>query len=531
MTTHRVLVADGIAEAGIAALQEDPSLEVDVRLGISQEDLLADAARYHGIVVRSQTKIGADVLARADHLKVIGRAGVGVDNIDVEAATARGVVVMNTPAGNTVSTAEHAFTLMMSLARRVPQAHAGVAGGKWERKKFQGVELHNKTLAVLGMGRIGSEFARRAIAFGMRVVAFDPYLSTNRARLLRVELAESLEEAVRVADFITLHMPMTPETRHMLNAETLAACKPGVRIINCARGGLIAEDALLAALDSGQVAGAALDVYETEPPPADHPLLSHPLMVLTPHLGASTAEAQENVGIEIARNVRRHLADGTVINAVNMPSIDQKTLAVAGPYIELAEALGRLAAAVAPAQADRFRIEYSGKAGEIDTTLVSRAGLTGFLRHAFESTSLNYLNAPAQAKKLGLEVSDSRNPNQVAFTDLTEITVTCGEETTRIAGTLFAGAPRVVQVNDYHVECDPKGVLLLVENNDTPGIIGLLGSTLSEHGINIANMSLARTTAGAKAIAILNLDSPPGAQALDALRANGNILSVKVIEI
>jgi len=531
MPNHRILVADGIAAAGISALQETPELDVDVRIGISPEDLLADAGLYHAIIVRSQTKIPAEVLAKADKLKVVGRAGVGVDNIDVEAATARGVIVMNTPAGNTISTAEQAFTLMMSLARRVPQAHASMSAGKWERKKFQGVELYNKTLAILGMGRIGSEFARRAMAFGMRVVAYDPYLSANRARLLRVELVDTVEDAIREADFITMHMPLTPETKHMLDADRLARCKPGVRIINCARGGLVDETALLAALENGQVAGAALDVYESEPPPAEHPLLSHPAVVLTPHLGASTTEAQENVGIEIAANVAKHLADGTVINAVNMPSIDEKTLALVGPYIDLAESLGRMASALAPAQADSFRIEYSGKASEIDTTLVSRAALTGFLRQAFDATSLNYLNAPSQAKKLGIEVIDGKNPNPGEFTDLIEIVVTGGESTTTIAGTFFAGRPRVVKINAYRVECAPHGTILMVENNDTPGIIGTLGSTLADHGVNIANMALARTTAGARAIAVFNLDSPPDEKTLAVLAANKNILSVRLIEI
>ncbi len=530
MSKHRVLVADPIAEAGIAILKEDPSLQVDVRIGIPKDDLVKDAGLYEAIVVRSQTKIGADVLAKAGKLRVVGRAGVGVDNIDVEAATARGVIVMNTPGGNTISTAEHAFTLMMALARHIPQGHASVEGGKWERKKFEGVELYNKTLAVLGMGRIGSEFARRALAFGMRVVAYDPFLSASRANLLRVELAEKLEDALREADFITLHMPATAETHHMLDAGRLALCKKGVRIINCARGGLVDEDALLAALESGQVAGAAMDVYEKEPPP-DHPLLHHPQVVLTPHLGASTAEAQENVGIEIARNIRKHLADGSVINAVNMPSIDEKTLAVVGPYLRMAEALGRLAALLGPAQAESFQVQYSGTVGELDTTLVTRAALTGFLRHAFDAHSLNYLNAPSHAKKLGLQVVDSKNANPGEFTDLIEVRVATDDAQATIAGSFFGGRARVVKINAYHVECTPEGTILMVENNDTPGIIGFIGTTLAAHGVNIADMGLARNKAGATAIAILNLDSVPEEALLGALRANPNILSVRTLTV
>lgn len=531
MSKTRVLVADPIAEAGIAALKEDPSLEVDVRIGISKDDLIKDAGLYNAIVVRSQTKIGADVIAKAEKLRVIGRAGVGVDNIDVEAATARGVIVMNTPGGNTISTAEHAFTLMMAMARHIGHAHSSTSCGKWERKKFEGVELYNKTLAILGMGRIGSEFARRAMAFGMRVVAFDPYLSASRAKLMRVELAESLEDALREADFITMHMPMTPETKHMINRERLALCKKGVRIVNCARGGLIDEEALLEGLESGQVGGVALDVFESEPPPADHPLLHHPKVTLTPHLGASTTEAQENVGIEIALNVRKHLADGSVINAVNMPSIDEKTLAVVGPYLGFAEALGRMAASLAPANADRFRIEYSGKVAEMDTSLISRAGLAGFLKHAFDAHSLNYLNAPAQAKKLGLEVSESSNPNAVDFTDLILVEAVSGETTTTVAGTFFGGRPRVVRINDYMVECEASGHILMVENSDAPGTVGLVGTLLGKHQINIANMALARNVAGGTAVTLINTDSTLTDAVLDELRAQPNILAVRAITV
>ena len=531
MSKTRVLVADPIAEAGIAALQEDPSLDVDVRIGISKEDLLADAGLYEAIIVRSQTKIPADVIQAASKLRVIGRAGVGVDNIDVPAATARGVIVMNTPGGNTISTAEHAFTLMMAMARHIGHAHASTSSGKWERKKFEGVELYNKTLSILGMGRIGSEFARRAMAFGMRVIAFDPYLSANRAKLMRVELAESLEDALREADFITMHMPMTPETKHMLNRERFAICKKGVRIVNCARGGLIDEVALLEALECGQVAGVALDVFEVEPPPADYVLLKHPKVTLSPHLGASTTEAQENVGIEIALNIRKHLADGSVINAVNMPSIDDKTLAVVGPYITFAEALGRMAASLSPANTEKFRIEYSGKVSEIDTALITRAALTGFLRHAFDAHSLNYLNAPSQAKNLGLQVTESKDPNPVEFTDLITITATSGDVTNTVAGTFFGGQSRVVRINDYTVECEARGHILMVENNDAPGTVGHIGTALGKHNINIANMALSRNVAGGTAVTLINTDSDVTEAALEELRALPNILAVRSITV
>ena len=346
MEKKKVLVADPIAQKGIEELQATPELEVVVQLGIKPEELLATAHEYAGIVVRSETKITAEVMAKATKLKAVGRAGVGIDNIDVAAANKHGVIVMNTPAGNTISTAEHTFALLMSMARSIPQAHASTTAGKWERKKFQGTELNGKTLAILGMGRIGSEVARRAMAFGMRVMAYDPYLSPSRAHVLRVELMQTVEEAIKEADFITVHMPMTKETKYLLNRERIALCKRGVRIVNCARGGLVEEAALVEALASGQVAGAALDVFEVEPPTADNPLLSNPNVVLTPHLGASTLEAQESVGIEIARAIKDALVDGIVNNAVNMPSVDRKTLDAIGRYLTFAETLGRLAAGV-----------------------------------------------------------------------------------------------------------------------------------------------------------------------------------------
>ena len=331
MAKPKVLVSDPISQLGVDALGEGGLLDVTFKPGLSHEELLKIIPEYSALVVRSQTKVGADVIAAAKNLKAIGRAGVGVDNVDVEAATARGIVVMNTPGGNTISTAEHAFSLLVSVARKIPQADASVKCGKWDRKSFQGVELNGKTLAILGMGRIGTEVAKRAIAFGMRVLAYDPYLSEARAKTLHVELIEKLEDALPHADFVTMHMPLTDETRHMLDAKRLALLKKGARIVNCARGGLIDEQALAEALTSGHVAGAAIDVFEQEPPDAANPLRNVPNIVFTPHLGASTAEAQESVGIEIAHTIRAALLDGTINNAVNAPSVDAKTLAVLGP--------------------------------------------------------------------------------------------------------------------------------------------------------------------------------------------------------
>jgi D-3-phosphoglycerate dehydrogenase / 2-oxoglutarate reductase len=531
MEKKKVLVADPIAEKGIEELKATPELDVVVKIGISTEELLATADQYHGIVVRSQTKIGADVIAKAKNLKVVGRAGVGVDNIDVAAANSHGVIVMNTPGGNTISTAEHTFTLLCSLARQIPQAHASVAAGKWERKKFEGVELNGKTLAVIGMGRIGSEVARRAMAFGMSIVAYDPYLAPNRARLLRVDLAETVDEAIKNADFITVHMPMTKETKYLLNRERLALCKKGVRIVNCARGGLVEEAALLEALQSGQVAGAALDVFEVEPPSKDHPLLNQPNVVFTPHLGASTTEAQENVGIEIAYQVRDALVNGIVTNAVNMPSVDKATLEAIAPYLKFAESLGRMAAQLAPKQPEVLRVNYHGKLADMDTTLISRAVLKGYLDHAHSDGAVNWINAPGLAEGLGLRLTEGRQAATTEFADLMEVTAGTDDVRASVAGTFFGSSPRIVWINGRRTEAYPEGHLLLIKNNDAPGIIGAIGSIIGKNGLNIANMSLSRDSEKRVAYCVLNLDSAPSAAVIAELEAYPDILTAQELSV
>src|SRR6478672_3883636 len=382
MTAPKVLIADSISQRGIDEMTRDGALEVSAQTGLSEAALIEIIPEFSGIVVRSQTKVTAPIVNAGARLRVIGRAGVGVDNVDVEAATRRGVIVMNAPGGNTISTAEHAFSLLLCVARKIPQADALLRGGKWERKNLEGVEMFNKTLGIIGMGRIGTELARRAIAFGMRVLAFDPYLSATRARTLQVELLDELDDLLAGSDFITLHTPLTAQTHHLLDAARLAKTKHGVRVINCARGGLIDEAALAGALSSGHVAAAALDVFETEPLPADSPLRDAPNLVLTPHLGASTAEAQESVGIEIAQSIRAVLLDGTIRNAVNMPNLDAKTLAIIGPHLRFGEKLGRFLSQVAPRRVDELKINYSGKVNELDTGPITRAVLKGFLQSA-----------------------------------------------------------------------------------------------------------------------------------------------------
>jgi len=528
MDVPKVLVADPISERGVAELAAGGVLEVTVKTGLKEDQLLEIIGEYSGLVVRSQTKATAKLLAAATKLRAIGRAGVGVDNVDVEAATKHGIIVMNTPGGNTTSTAEHAFSLLMSLARNIPQAHATMKAGKWDRKKFEGTELHGKTLAIIGMGRIGTEVAKRAMAFGMTVLAYDPYLSASRATALQVELVENLDDALPRADFITLHMPSTPETHYMLNAERLAKMKKGVRIINAARGDLIDCAALVEALQSGQVGGAAIDVYEVEPPPADFPLRDLPNVVLTPHLGASTAEAQENVGIEVAQSIRAALLQGEIRNAVNMPSIDAKTLAAIGGLIDLGDKLGRFLSQIGPKRAEKLTIAYSGDMADLNTTPVSRSVLTGFLKAA-GGDEVNIVNAPAFAQTLGLKTTETRLSAKSDFSEVIEVTANTNGNSVSVAGTIFGNKARIVQINGRFVEVKPAGVVLLMENRDVPGIVGHFGSVLSQHHINIAGMSLSRNQAGGEALTVLNLDTLPGKEVIDALLALEDIHSAKAI--
>ncbi len=531
MASFRVLVSDPISEKGVAALRSAPEISVDVNTGLKPDELLKIIGDYHGLIIRSETKVTPEVFAAAKNLKAIGRAGVGVDNIDRSAATDHGVVVMNTPSGNTISTAEHAFALMLALARNIGQAHSSMVAGKWDRKTLSGVEMFGKRLAILGMGRIGTEFAKRAQAFGMTVIAYDPFLTAARAQSLKVELAESAAIALTGADVVTLHIPLTPDTKHVLDAERIALMNQGALIINCARGGLVDEAAAKASIDAGHLGGIALDVYEVEPPPADFPLFSVKKCVFTPHLGASTAEAQENVGIEVAHQVKNFLLSGEIVNAVNMPNLDSRTLESVGPYLNLAESLGKLLSKIAPAQCDAIRVSYLGPVSELDTELITRKVLTGYLSAAHHEAQVNLINAPAIAKAHGISVTESTVALATNCAELIEVSAIKGNEVCTVAGTFFGKSARIVHIAGHYVETNPSGKFLFVENDDRPGIVGTIGTSLGSASVNIANMALSRTSDRKRAVTVIEVDTEPPTELLAKLRATPGIIRVLSFEL
>ena len=530
-----VLVCDPISPRGIAYFQARPEFKVTVLpKRLSEAELLPLLSDVDAMVVRSETKITRKILESAPQLKVVGRAGVGIDNVDVEAATQRGVVVMNTPAGNTVTTAELTFFMLGALARKIPGAHGTMAAGKWDRKAFQGTEVSGKTLGVLGAGRIGTEVARRALAFGMRVVAYDPFLTDARARQLGIELAMDPDGVYREADFITVHMPVTPETRGMINAESISRMKPGVRLVNCARGEIINETDLVAALQSGRVAGAALDVFCVEPLPADHPFRTLSNVVLTPHLGASTEEAQEKCGLEVAEIITAFLLTGEVRNSINLPGVDAKTYELVKPYLVLGEKLGRLLGQLAGGPVDRLHITFGGKAQELpQTDPVTRAILRGFLSNSAVK-DINNINVRSAATALGICIEEKRSEEPVTFNEWLHVQAFHGSTKVISAGGTFFGSPnnpRIVRLFSLPVEMPISGTVLLIRNQDQPGIVGRLGTVLGAHGVNIANMSLSRDAAGGQALTVLHLDSAPPKAALDELVRDPAITSARVVTL
>ncbi|MEY4489200.1 MAG: hypothetical protein RIQ79_1708 [Verrucomicrobiota bacterium] len=528
----KILVADKISPKGVAFLRQQPGFEVIEAYGSSPAQVLELVKDVHAIAVRSETKISREVFAAAPHLKVVGRAGVGVDNVDVDAATERGVVVMNTPGGNTISTAELTFTHILCCARPIAQGAASMKAGSWDRKTLSGVELLRKNIGIIGLGRIGSEVAKRAQAFGMKVLAYDPYLTPARAAAMQVE-SVSLDALLAGSDYITVHMPLTDETNNMIDEAALAKCKKGVRIVNCARGGIVNEKALVAALKSGQVGAAGLDVFETEPLPKDSELRSAPNIVLTPHIAASTSEAQESVGIEIAEQIADVLLHGAVRNAVNLPSMDAAAAKVVAPHLDLAAKLGTLVQQIAPKQIAKLRVVYQGKVAELDVNAITRALQCGFLRR-ISGDGVNAVNAPTFIQRLGLAFEVVKSSDAGDYTDLIEVEATAGDGTVHSArGTLIgkSNSPRIVGINGREVEVAAEGSLLVLENNDQPGMVGAVGTLLGNDKVNIADMSLSRLTPGGTAYMVVRVDHEPSAAARDAIKANSAIKLAKFVQL
>jgi D-3-phosphoglycerate dehydrogenase len=519
----RVLISDSM-DPKAAEIFRDKGVEVDEKPGLSKDEIKAIIGDYDGLAIRSATKVTQDLLSAATRLKVIGRAGIGVDNVDIPAATARGIVVMNTPFGNSITTAEHAIALMFALARDLPAADSSTQAGKWEKNRFMGVELTNKTLGLIGAGNIGSIVADRALGLRMKVVAYDPFLTPERALDLGVEKAE-LDELLARADFITLHTPLTEQTRNILSRENLAKTKKGVRIVNCARGGLIDEVALKEALESGQVAGAALDVF-VEEPAKESPLFGTPGLVATPHLGASTTEAQVNVAIQVAEQMAEFLVRGGVTNALNMPSLSAEEAPRLRPYMALAEKLGSLVGQLSHGPIAGLSIEAEGAAADLNMKPITGAVLAGFMR--IHSDTVNMVNAPFLAKERGLDVREIRHDRETDYHTLLRVSAMTSAGDRPVVGTLFANStPRLVEIFGIRVEAELEGEMIYIVNEDTPGFIGRLGTLLGEEGVNIGTFSLGRREAGGEAVALVSVDSHIGADLVQQLQALPGVKTVK----
>jgi len=532
MSETKILVADEVSDTGLRPLR-DAGFLVEKRTGLGSTELRDALSGCAGLVVRSETKVTADLMDSAPALRVVGRAGVGVDNIDVPAATERGIVVMNAPDGNTITTAEHTIALLIALARRVPQANSSLKSGHWDRKSFIGVELQGKTLGVVGMGRIGRTVAARARAFGMKIVAFDPFIASEQARDLEIELAP-LDELFASADFITIHTPLTAETRGVIGRDAFARMKQGVRIINCARGGLVDESALYDAIKAGTVAGAALDVFVQEPPAADHPLLLLDEVIVTPHLGASTAEAQEGVAFTVAEQMRDYLLSGALRGAVNVPSLGTKELAILRPYIELAEKLGRFQAQLVDSAVREVKLEFAGDIVELNAAPVTRSFLAGLLRDV--SARVNAVNAFLIAEERGINVTTTyfRAGSDFVPSIRTRVVGASGEQS--LAGTIFgfgeqAREGRVTEIDGFHIEAIPHGHMLVMRNRDVPGVIGRVGTILGERGVNISRFHLGRRERGGEAMAVIEVDAPLADGTLKELRAFEPVISARQIEL
>ncbi|MGB0681811.1 MAG: phosphoglycerate dehydrogenase [Magnetovibrionaceae bacterium] len=518
----KVLISDKMSPLAEQVFK-DRGVEVDVITGQSPEELKSIIGKYDGLAVRSSTKATPEIIEAATNLKVIGRAGIGVDNIDGPAATANGVVVMNTPFGNSITTAEHAISMMMALARQIPAANASTHDGKWEKSRFMGMELMGKTLGVIGAGNIGQVVCDRAMGLKMKVVAYDPYLSPERAADIGVEKVE-LDDLLARADVITLHVPLTDTTRNILDEAALAKTKKGVRIVNCARGGLIDEAALKLALESGHVAGAALDVFAEEPA-KENPLFGMEQVVATPHLGASTSEAQVNVAVQVAEQMSDYLLTGAVTNALNMPSVSAEDAPKLKPYMKLAEQMGSLAGQITETGIKAVEIEYEGHVADLNTRPLTSIALMGLLSPLMDS--VNMVNAPVIAKERDIDVSETKHDREGNYQSLIRLTITTEAQRRSLAGTLFGAKPRIVELKDIPMEAELSEHMLFVTNKDEPGLIGALGTTLAEAGVNIATLNLGRSAEGGYAIALVGVDQVPEESVMEMICSLPQVLRAK----
>jgi D-3-phosphoglycerate dehydrogenase len=526
----RVLISDKLEAQGLDLLRQ-AGIELDERHGLTGAALQEGMRAADGVIVRSGTRVTADLLENPGKLRAIVRAGVGVDNIDVAAATREGIVVMNTPGGNTVSTAEHTITMMMALARHIPTADTSMHAGKWERGKFVGTQLAGKTLGVVGLGRIGREVARRAAGLDMKVVGFDPFLSPDKAAQLGIEAVSGLEQLLPRCDFVTVHTPLTEETRDLIGAKQLGMLRKGARVLNCARGGIINEEALAEALNSGHLAGAALDVFVQEPPPADHPLLKLPNVVTTPHLGASTSEAQTSVAIEAAQLLVDFLTRGIVQFAVNMAAVDRTELEELRLYVDMARRLGLLHAQMSQGAIRRAELKYQGEVARRSTKLITAAFTAGLLEYRL-AQEVNVVNAELLARERGIDIVEQTSPRKGDFSTLIRAEVVTDKKTYIAGGTLFGNQfLRLVQLGPYHLDAYMDGFMLIFTHRDVPGLIGFIGTIFGKHRVNIAQMTVGRQLPGGEAIAVLNLDTMPPEEALSEVRAHPQISSLSVVKL
>jgi D-3-phosphoglycerate dehydrogenase len=526
----KVLISDNLHKAGVAILDQHPNIEVDFRPGLSPEELKEAIRDADGLAIRSATKVTAELINAAPRLKVIGRAGTGLDNVDIPAASRKGIVVMNTPGGNTITTAEHAFALMMALARNIPQAAASMAEGKWDKKKYQGVEIFNKTLGIIGLGRIGRVVAERGLGFKMRVIGYDPFISKDLASSLGIELV-SLDELLARSDFITIHTPKTKDTTKLINRTAFHKMKRGVRLVNCARGGIVDEGALLEAIEEGKVAGAALDVFESEPLPENSPLRQSPRIICTPHLGASTEDAQANVSVAICEQILEYLLYGTIMNAVNAPSVSREAMTQLRPYLTLAEALGAFQAQITEGAITSVSVAYIGEVSKLDTNPLTHSILKGLL-FPVVGDEVNYVNAPSMAASRGIAISEQKMATGEDFTNLIRLTVRAGMEENVVAGTIFGKyEPRIVQINKFRLEAIPEGHMLFIYNTDRPGVIGAIGTTIGKHDINIARMTVGQEKERGQNIILLTTDTPVTPECLAEVRALPHVAMAIQLEL